>query len=129
MRYIKLLTIALCAIILTNCGSSSSGSGDLIKSIIDKCGQPTKSVNKDKYQNVTYISNDDKFYAQSLELKGHIDKTLNLLPSVSKEGQITGSNVYDHYEWETPQFKVILENTFAGKDINRYITKVFVEEK
>jgi hypothetical protein len=76
------------------------------------------------YVNETINKND---YRKILLMKGIVDKVMNQLPTVINEKRMSafGDYLYDRYEWEDPQTKIVFEIQYKGDVTNAkfWITK------
>lgn len=122
------ITIGLSVIILCSFVACQTQSMDskVVSAITNKCGvvfeRGTTGIGEIVY---TAKFPEKDYYTITANAKNTIDKTLNILPAVLKENQLSpvGTGAYNHYEWETPEIKVTMETeTGENSAIRLWIT-------
>lgn len=103
--------------------------------ITHEFGSPIEDYIHDNTQIITYKYKNDDYFKISSGIKPFIDNKIDLLPSKSETYKIFSykdeSWLYDHYEWEKPQYKIIVENLYFSleKGKENCTTKIYIETK
>ena len=121
IRNYQLIFIVLSLITLFGCNSQKTKEKGIIETIEQEMNIQLKNETKEGALEEFYTY---RFYHpfgvnEGIKIKGIIDKSLGVLPSVVKEGKFNKfGEKYDHYKWETPQQEVTLENRWEENQDN-----------
>jgi hypothetical protein len=85
---------------------SCSKSDQLIERLRNKFEKIEVVENTEKELNIIIFTSDE---LAREDFKNIIDKTIDVLPTVSEKQKFYGEIMYDNYEWETSSTKIVAE--------------------